>query len=126
MSLAVDLAGIGMPPEQASRLGYSALTTIVAVGTTQGAGAVIPNFTNNVVLTTAGGATAVVLPSSAELNMPYLISIPAGATTGLIFPPTLGTINGGTATTGSVNLAAGQTRLFIRLSSTFWASFITA
>ena len=124
MSLAVDLLGVGMPPEQGSRLGYSALTTIAGVGTAQVGAAAIPNFTNNVLATTAGGATAFVLPSTAELNMPYLVTN-STATAALVFPPSGGAINAAAAD-ASVSIAVNLARIFIRLSSTRWISFLAA
>lgn len=124
MSLAVDLAGLGLPPEQAVRLGFSDLTTIAGVGTAQVGAAAIPNFTNAVLATTAGGATAFVLPSTAELQVPYLV-VNSTATAALIFPPSGGTINAAAAD-ASVSLAQNLGRIFIRLNGTRWISFLTA
>lgn len=123
MSLAVDLSGLGMPPEQAVRLGFSSLTTIAGVGTAQVGAAAIPNFVNNVLATTTGGATAFVLPD-AELNVPYLVAN-SSATAALVFPPSGGTINAAAAN-ASVSIAQNLARMFIRLSSTRWISFLTA
>lgn len=124
MSLAVDLAGLGLPPEQAVRLGFSDLTTIAGVGTAQVGAAAIPNGTNAVLATTAGGATAFVLPSTAELQVPYLV-VNSSATAALIFPPSSGTINAAAAD-ASVSLAQNLGRIFIRLNGTRWISFLTA
>lgn len=124
MSLATDLMGLGLPPEQGVRLGYSALTTIAGVGTAQAGAAAIPNGTNNVLATTAGGATAFVLPSTAELNVPYLVTN-STATAALVFPPTSGTINAAAAD-ASVSIAVNLARIFIRLSTNRWISFLAA
>lgn len=122
MSLAKDLAGIGMVPEQAVRLGFTD-TTLAGIGTTQPTAAVIKS--NLVTATTAVGQTAFVLPSNAELMVPYIV-VNSSATAALIFPPTSGSINGGTVTTGSVSLAQNLARVFYRVSSTRWISFLAA
>lgn len=124
MSLATDLGGVGMPMEQALRLGTSALTTIAGVGTAQSGAAAIPLLVNNVLATTAGGATAFVLPSTAEIDVPYSV-INSSATAALVFPPSGGAINAA-ATDASVSIAQNLGRIFIRKSSTRWISFLTA
>jgi len=124
MSLSTDLMGVGMPSEQAIRLGTSALTTIAGVGTAQSGGAAIPVLVNNVLATTAGGATAFVLPSTAEIDVPYSV-VNSSATTALVYPPTSGTINAAAAD-ASVSIAQNLGRIFIRKSSTRWISFLTA
>ncbi len=67
MSLAVDLMGVGLPQEQATRIGLSNATTLAGVGTAQSGGKAIPGSVTNVVATTDTGQTAFVLPSTAEL-----------------------------------------------------------
>jgi len=124
MSLAVDLMGVGLPQEQATRLGFSALTTIAGVGTAQVGAAAIPGQTNNVLATTAGGATAFVLPSDAELEVPYFVTN-SSATAALIFPPSGGAINAAAAD-ASVSIAQNLARIFIRKSATRWVSFLAA
>lgn len=124
MSLAVDLMGVGLPQEQATRLGFSALTTLAGVGTAQSGGKAIPSSVNNVLATTAGGQTAFVLPSDAELEVPYMVTN-SSSTTALVFPPSGGAINAASAD-ASVTVAQNLARLFIRKSSTRWVSFLTA
>ncbi len=123
MSLAPDLIGIGMPPEQAIRLGFSALTTVAGVGTAQVGGAAISKDVNNVNATTSGGQTALVLPD-AELMMPYQV-FAASATTALVYPPVGGIFNAQSVNT-SVSIAQGQTATFMRLSSTQWVAVTTS
>lgn len=122
MALAVDLMGLGLPQEQSVRLGFSDLTTLAGVGTAQSGAAAIR--VNNTLATTAGGQTAFVLPSDAELEVPYLITN-SSATTALVFPPTGGTINAAAAN-ASVSIAQNLARMFIRKTSTRWVSFLTA
>lgn len=123
-SLATDLMGVGMSSEQAIRLGSSALSTIAGVGTAQTGGAAIPKDVNNVLATTAGGQTALVLPSTAEIGLPYLVTN-SSATAALVFPPSGGSINAAGAD-ASVSIAENLARTFIRLSSTRWISFLAA
>lgn len=123
-ALAVDLMGVGLPQEQATRLGPSALTTIAGVGTAQSGGAAIPKWTTNVLATTAGGQTALVLPSDAELEQWYTVTN-SSSTTALVFPPSGGAINAASAD-ASVSVAQNLARIFIRKSSTRWISFLTA
>jgi len=123
-SLATDLMGVGMPQEQAIRLGTSALTTIAGVGTAQSGGASIPQLTNNVLATTAGGQTALVLPSTAEIGVPYFVTN-STSTAALVFPPSGGSINAASQD-ASVSVAINLCRMFIRLSATRWISFLTA
>lgn len=124
MSLAVDLMGVGLPQEQAVRLGFSDLTTIAGVGTAQSGAASIPNFVNNVLATTAGGQTAFVLSSDIEIDVPYSV-VNSSSTAALVFPPSGGAINAAAAD-ASVSIAQNLGRIFIRKSSTRWISFLTA
>lgn len=122
MALAIDLMGVGLPQEQATRLGFSDLTTLAGIGTAQVGAAAIR--VNNILATTAGGATAFVLPSDAELELPYLVTN-SSATAALVFPPSGGTINAAAAD-ASVSIAQNLARMFIRKSATRWVSFLTA
>lgn len=123
MSLASDLGGVGMPIEQALRLGYSALTSLTTAGTTQGTATAIPAIANNILLVTAGSQTGAILPSTAELNLPYLV-VNSTSTTGVVYPPTSGTINSGSANAG-VNIAQNEAKIFIRESTNRWIAFST-
>lgn len=122
MSLSVDLMGVGIPAEQASRLGFSPLTTVAGVGTAQSGAA--PIRVNNVLATTASGQTAFVLPANAELEVPYIVTN-SSATAALVFPPSGGAINAAAAN-ASVSIAQNLARIFVRKTATRWASFLTA
>lgn len=122
MALAVDLMGLGLPQEQSVRLGFSDLTTLAGVGTAQSGAAAIR--VNNTLATTAVGQTAFVLPSDAELEVPYLVTN-SSATAALVFPPTGGTINAAAAN-ASVSIAQDLARIFVRKTSTRWVSFLAA
>lgn len=120
MSLAVDLGGVGMPMEQALRLGFTP-ANVTAAGTVAGTATQIPGIANQVFLTAAANQTGAMLPALAELMLPYIVTNISGIA-GVIYPPTGGAINGG----ASVALAANASRMFMRLSATQWASWITA
>lgn len=122
MSLANDLVGIGMVPEQALRLGFTPRTQ-AGVGTAQG-GSPINKDTNMVTATTTAGQTAFTLPSNAELLVPYML-FNSTADAALVFPPTGGFINAA-AVNVSVSVAQNITRMFMRLSTTRWASWLAA
>lgn len=123
MSLAQDLGGVGMPMEQALRVGFNT-GTLAGVGTAQSGGKAIPKDVNFVTATTDSGQTAFVLPSSAELLMPYMVYC-YSATTALVFPHSGGDINAA-GTNNSVTIATTLARVFYRVSSTHWISFLAA
>ncbi len=115
MSLAQDLAGVGLSPEVAFRLGFTN-RTLAGAGTAQsGATAITTNATLG---TTAGGATAFLLPSTAELWTPYLF-INTSATAALIYPPVGGAINGG-STDASISVSQNQILQIVRTSTNAW------
>lgn len=72
----------------------SPTSAVTAVGTAQSGAASLPGAFN--VVTTAVGQTAVVLPASYPAYTPLIVRV-TSATAGLVFPPTGGTINGGSA-----------------------------
>lgn len=123
MSLAQDLMGVGLPAEQSLRLGFNR-GTLAGVGTAQAGGKAIPRDVNFVTATTDSGQTAFVLPSDAELLMPYMVYC-STATTALVFPPSGGDINAAGAN-NSVSVATTLARVFYKVSSTHWVSFLAA
>lgn len=122
MALSVDLIGLGIDPGQAQRLGTTQITTVAGVGTAQAGAAAIR--VDNVLATTAGGATAFVLPSTASIDNEIWVTN-STATAALVFPPVGGAINAA-ATDASVSIAQNLARVFIRKSQTRWISFLTA
>lgn len=120
MTSTAALMGLGMPDQQARRVGFS-VATKAGVGTAQvGAATVTTNMT---VLTTAVGQTAIALPTTIPASGPIIISN-FSATTGLVFPATGESINGGSAN-ASVSLAQNATRIFYKVSATQWVSFLS-
>jgi len=123
MSLAVDLMGVGLPAEQALRLGANPVE-LAGVGTAQVGAAAIVKDATFVTATTAVGQTAFVLPDTAELQQEYVV-FNSSATAALVFPPTGGFINAGAVNT-SASIAQNLARTFKRISATRWISFLTA
>lgn len=119
-----DLMGVGMPAEQAGRLGFNPQAGVTAAGTTAADATTLLKAQNNVAMT-ATGSDGIKLPSDAELMRPYMVYNSSGST-GKVYPPTSGTLNGGTATSGSISLTTLKTVMFWRQTSTSWNYFITA
>lgn len=110
-----DLTALGMPPELADRLGLE-IATVAGVGTSQsGAAAITKPITLG---TTSGGQTAFVLPADAELLEEFEFTN-TSATAALLFPPSGGAINGGSAN-ASISVAQNQSVRLRRVSTTSW------
>jgi hypothetical protein len=110
MALSTDLMGLGVSPQLASKAGHGKLQTAAGVGTDQTAAKLITSSFVNLVPTT--GQTAYIMPAKPTLAKEFLlISSAAGADTALIFPPTGGKINNGTATTGSFAIAQNKSAI---------------
>lgn len=120
MALSTDLVGLGMPPEQAALVGAGAVQAVTAAGSAAGDATAL-RVDQRVVNLTATGADGVIFPSSAPLNVPYLIMNASGST-GIVYPPTGGTINGA----ASISVPTAKAAIFTRLSSTVWASVLSA
>lgn len=122
MSTAKDLMGVGLPAEQAGRLGFPGLSTVTAAGTTT-ADATVLLKEQRVVEMTASGADGIRLPSTAELMVPYIVYAKTG--TGKVYPPSGAAFNADTADqsqTIAVNLAA----MFYRTGNLTWISLCGA
>lgn len=125
MALSVDLTGVGMPPEQALRLGYE-LVSVNAAGTTQGTAAAITGNGNiYAVVTPAASQQGVMLPANAEINSVVVI-VPTAATPLItVYPPTGGTIDLLAANAGLAFTTANKNAYFVKTSATNWRSFIS-
>ncbi len=80
----VDMRGTSTSPTSA----------VTGVGTSQSGAAALTGAFN--VVTTAVGQTATLLPTNYPAYTPLIVRV-TSATAGLVFPPTGGTINGGSA-----------------------------
>lgn len=116
-----ELIGLGESPRLAGLIGNlpSAKT---GVGTAQATAT--PITTNFTVLTTSTGQTAFVLPTVAAGSGPYIVSN-ANSDTALVFPPSGGTIQGGSAN-ASFSVAQNKTAMFFKTSATAWVVNLTA
>ena len=124
MSLAKDLIQVGIPDQQALRLGYQ--TASVTAAGTDSTGATVLQKSQTLVLATVGASTpGVKLPADAELGVEYVIgNISSNA--GAVYPPTSGQINGDTVTTGGVPLTARGTTRCIRVDNVNWVATVGA
>lgn len=122
--LAVDLMGLGVPQQPASYIGTTNLTTVTTAGTTQGTATAINASVTNVSLTTASSQTGAILSSSAPLMVAYNV-YNSTATTGVLYPPTGGSFNNGSANAG-INVSQGQSVIVWRATSTKWVAFSTS
>jgi hypothetical protein len=96
MATVQDLSGLGMPPPLADKLGNTP-TTQAGTGTTQTAGSVIQTAVT--IGTTGASAYAFVLPTTNYLGRPHFFWN-TSATSAVVYPPSGGTINGGSTNAG--------------------------
>lgn len=127
MALAIDLAGVGMPTEQATLLGQSVLTSVTAAGTSAATAAAIT--VSQTAWTSAAGATGAILSATGGLTRLFFIRNLAASTAALnVYPPTGGSINGAAANAPIV-VAAGQSILVecqVQGSSSVWVAYSTS
>lgn len=109
------LMGLGLSGGLASLLGYEPSSKSGA-GTTQGTATAI---TSKLTLATAsGGATGVILPSTANVGSIYLVAS-LGATATVVYCPSGHTLNGTTNGAATFQATPGLA-VFIRTSTTAW------
>jgi len=129
-AITTDLMGSGMPAALAALVGLLPAATIAGSGTAQktdSAAVTAANLLPNqgiVNATTAGGATALQIPSTMPLGACIVLNVTT-STTALLFPPDAGTINGGSAN-ASVNVAQNKPTLIFRLTSVIFVAVIGA
>lgn len=130
MAITTDLMGSGMPSSQARLLGLLPAATIAGSGTAQKTDSAAITASNllpeqgMVNATTAGGATALQIPSTMPLGAEIILNV-TSATTALLFPPASGTINGGAAN-ASVNVAQNKPTIVRRVTSVIFVAIIGA
>jgi hypothetical protein len=100
-------------------------SNITATGTSQGTAATLANNQNLINLITAASNTGLILPASPNSfnGDPFIVNV-ASSTTGIVYPPVGGTINGGSVNAG-INVAQNKTALFYRFSALVWLSILT-
>ncbi len=97
---------------------------ITAAGTTLAAGAALTGAVNNV--TTAGGATAVVLPVKGDYPSQPIYVHNLSATTALVFPPSTSVQINQVTAGSSFSLAQNLTAVFIQVSATRYIALLSA
>ncbi|MGM4987419.1 hypothetical protein [Tardiphaga sp. 841_E9_N1_2] len=123
MALAKDLIQVGIPDQAAKRLGYQ-YGTLTSAGTTS-ADAAACSATATLVEVTGAASSGIKLSADSEVGMDFVYAN-TSANAILIYPPTGGQINGDTATTGTVPLAARGTTRCIRTGVNTWAAICGA
>ena len=115
-----DLMGLGMPPGQAAQVGFtpSAVTT---TGTTSGGAYALDPSQDLISLTTAGSQTGAILSTNTRLGDVIVVNN-STATTGVMYPSSGATINGGS----SYNVAQNKTALIVRYSTTLYFAILTS
>lgn len=97
--------------------------SVAAAGSDQTDAAALTYTVNNV--TGADGTVGVILPT-AVAGMVRIVYTPTSTNALLIYPGADDSINGGTATTGSVSIAAKSLAIFVALSASNWVARYTA
>lgn len=123
MSLATTLMAVGIPAEQANRLGYEDRVPLDGNGTTQAGATEIIATNTNIAMGTSVGDTAFILPAEAELFQPYFL-LNTTADTALIFPPVGDTIDA-EALNASVSAPLDTARVIWRVEEGRWVSLST-
>lgn len=122
-ALAVDLVGLGMPPVLADRVGWQT-GTLTGAGTAQGGSSPIVRSGFVYRATTAASQTAVTIDSAFPLGEESVIHNTT-ATAMLLFPPTGGNVNGGSAN-ASFSVAQNKPIRIIRFDATNFIVMLSA
>ncbi len=123
MALDRDLMGVGLPDSVARRVGLPSNLAVTAAGTTT-ADATVLSAQNKVVTMTATGSDGIRFSTNMPLNTPHWVFNSSGST-GKVYPPTGGAINGGSTDAG-LSVATLKTVVFIRISANVVISILTA
>lgn len=117
-----DMMGTGMPAEFAIREGFPGTSAVAGAGTTTTDATVLLKE-QRVILATGASNSGIRLPATAELMVPYIVSVTGGNTI-KVYPPSAGTFNNAAADTpiAIVSVLAG---IFYRYSSTGWIAIGT-
>ena len=122
-ALATDLMGVGFSWGQANQIGY-AIRSVTAASTTQANGAVVGKGVNEIALvTTSSTDYAVTISSEIAVGKGVVVTnIAASIYACSVFPPTSGTIDGGSAN-AAVILNGGESAYVWRQSTTAFRSW---
>lgn len=129
MAIIPNLMGVGFSTGQANALGYTPSATVAGSGTAQKTDSAAITASNLLALglnivTTAGGATAVQIPSTMPVGGEMWINN-TSSTAALLFPPDAGTINGGSAN-ASFSVAQNKPVHVIRWTTVIFTAQLSA
>lgn len=120
MPLTSSLMGVGMPADQASRLGFGPEGTgLTATGSTSADALALTAGVNQ--FSTVDSGTGATLPS----GWGFVACINNGSNALLVYPGTGMQINNGTVSTGSYSVAAGKTAMFVHAGGRWIATLST-
>ncbi len=123
MTLAIDLMSAGTPALVAQLEGFGPLVSVTATGTTN-ADAKVLGQDQDMLSLTGTGSDGIKLSSTTPLASPIFISCISGGA--ILYPTTSGQLNGGTATTGGITIAANKSAIAMRLSTNAWFVLLSA
>lgn len=123
MALDKDLMGVGIPDSAARRIGLPVNFAATGAGTTS-ADATVLNAQNKVVTLTATGSDGIRFATNMPLMTPHWVFNSSGST-GKVYPPTGGAINGGSTDAG-LSLTTLKVAIFLRISTNVVISNLTA
>lgn len=118
MALITDLMALSIPSQAAELLGDGPAVSVAATGSSVSDAATLLE-SQTLVETTGAASTGLKLPADAPLNKPYTIAN-LDTNAKVVYPPTLGQINGDTASTGTAPLPSRGTVVLIRTGVTKW------
>ncbi len=118
MPQATDLVGLGLPPDLASQLGNQA-STIVALGTTQAAAALM--LTKNCIINAQSSQTGVIPNSGAMIGSPHFLQVGTiSANSAVLYSPVGHNING--TLNGSCTIGVGKTAVLFQFAQKVWGT----
>ncbi len=120
MPQAVDLMGMGVPPNLAAATGNTPLA-VTAAGTTQATAAPAKSGSHMFEMT-ATGSDGIILPVTL-IGTPVYVYNSSGST-GLVYVPVGHTLN--STLNGNLSLATHKAAIFIQYKNAFWSSNLTA
>ena len=128
-AITTNLMGSGVPAAQATLLGLLPAATVAGSGTAQKTDSAAITASNLLAIglnnvTTAGGATAIQIPSTMPLGASFLVNN-TSSTAALLFPPSAGTINGGSAD-ASLSIAQNKPTWVTRVTTVIFVAVIGA
>ena len=121
--LSTNLMGLGVGGAAlASAIGIDITSAATATGSSEADAYALTTTVTE--FTTTASSTGAKLPSAT----PGAVCVVAnfGANTLKVYPNTSDKINNGTATTGSINVAANKTGFFLCIDSVDWVAVVTA